>query len=141
MAVTQVAFIILAGLALLGAVGMVTLRNLLHSVLCMILAFIAVAGVFILLEAGFLALVQILVYAGAVAILILFAIMLTRDVVGRKVQVRTGIWPLALLVATGLFIVLGIGLLRAPWPTAGSEVPIKGDAVAALQGIGDIERS
>lgn len=130
MTVEQVVFIILAGLALAGAVGMVTLRNLLHGVLAMVLAFIAVAGVFVLLEAGFLAAVQILIYVGALTILILFAVMLSRDVVGRRVEVRVGQWPLALVASVALFAVLAAVLLRAVWPTV--DVAISGDPVVAL---------
>ena len=132
MTVTQLVFIFLGGLALLGGVAMVTLRNLLHSVLAMILTFLAVAGIFILLEAPFLAVVQILIYVGAVAILILFSIMLTRDVVGRRVQVRNGQWPLALAVAAALMVVLGILVTHASWPAAASPAAITGDPVAAL---------
>jgi len=130
MTVTQVVFIILAGLALAGAVGMVTFRNLLHSVLAMALAFLSVAGIFILLEAGFLAVVQILIYVGALVVLILFAIMLSRDVLGRTVEVRTGQWPLALIVAVALFLVLGAVLVRAVWPTVPGA--ISGDPVVSL---------
>lgn len=130
MTVTQAVFIILAGLALAGGVGMVTLRNLLHSVLAMVLAFLSVAGLFILLEAGFLAVVQILIYVGALTILILFAVMLSRDVIGRTVPVRTGQWPLALIVAVLLFVVLGAVLLRAAWPTV--DQAITGDSVVGL---------
>lgn len=130
MTVERAVFIILAGLALVGSVGMVTLRNLLHSVLAMVLAFIAVAGIFVLLEAGFLAAVQILIYVGALTILILFAVMLSRDVTGRKVEVRIGQWPLALAAAGALFAVLVAILLRAVWPTV--DAAIAGDAVVAL---------
>ena len=130
MTVTQAVFIILAGLALVGAVGMVTLRNLLHAVLAMVLAFVAVGGVFILLEAGFLAMVQILIYAGALVILTVFAIMLSRDVVGRQVRVTVGQWPLALGTAVALLAVLGVVLARAVWPAR--PVPIQGDQVVAL---------
>lgn len=130
MSLTQIVFIILAGLALLGAVGMVALRNLVHTVLSMVLSFLAVAGIFILLEAGFLAVVQILIYVGALAILILFAVMLTRDLMDRKVHVNAGQWPLALIVSAALFAVLGVLLVRAAWPTVTAS--IAGDHVVAL---------
>lgn len=130
MTLTQVVFIIVAGLAVVGGVAMVTLRNLLHSALAMVLSFLAIAGIFVLLEAEFLAAVQVLIYVGAVAVLILFAVMLSRDVIGRKVQVRNGQWPAALLVAAGLFAVLLAGLLHAIWPVVSQ--PVAGDQVAEL---------
>ena len=133
MSVTQAVFILLAGMALLGAVGMVTLRNLLHSALAMILAFFSIAGIYVLLEAEFLAVVQVLVYVGAIATLILFAIMLTRDIVGRRTPVRSRQWPLALAVAAALLVGLWFTLARAVWPLAG--------AVSAGQGtVADLGR-
>lgn len=76
------AFWILTGVTLLGALLAVTLRNLVHCVLSLILFFLGIAGHYFLLRADFFGAVQILIYIGAVAVLILFAIMLTRNVTG-----------------------------------------------------------
>ena len=78
MAYEEVIFYFVAALTVLGALGVVLARNVVHSALFLILALLAVAGVFILLSAEFLAIVQVLIYGGAVTILILFAMMLTR---------------------------------------------------------------
>ena len=67
-------------LAIGGALGVVLAPDLFRAALLLIVVFLAVAGFFILLSAEFLAVVQVLIYAGAIAILIIFAIMLTRDV-------------------------------------------------------------
>lgn len=69
-------FFIIAAITILAALGMVLSRNIVHSALALILSFIAVAGLFFSLGAGFLGLVQILVYAGAISVLIIFAVML-----------------------------------------------------------------
>ena len=74
----EVVFFFIAGASVLGALGVVLARNVIHSALFLIFCLMAVAGVFILLAAEFLAIVQVLVYGGAVTILILFAMMLTR---------------------------------------------------------------
>ena len=76
----DVVFWILALMAIVGALGVVLLPNLFRAALLLIVVFVAVAGMFILLSAEFLAVVQILIYVGAIAILIIFAVMLTRDV-------------------------------------------------------------
>jgi NADH-quinone oxidoreductase subunit J len=131
MSVTQFSFFILAALALVGGVGMVTLRNLVHSVLAMILSFLAVAGIFVLLEAGFLAVVQILIYVGALAILVLFAVMLTRDVLGRRLQVKAAQWPLALATSAALLVGLTVALMHVAWP-AGAPAALSGDSVVEL---------
>jgi NADH-quinone oxidoreductase subunit J len=74
----EVIFYFIAALVLIGGIGVVSARNVIHSALFLILALISVAGIFILLAAEFLAIVQVMVYGGAVTILILFAMMLTR---------------------------------------------------------------
>ncbi len=78
MSYEEVIFYFIAALTVLGAMGVVLARNVVHSALFLILALLAVAGVFILLSAEFLAIVQVLIYGGAVTILILFVMMLTR---------------------------------------------------------------
>jgi len=78
------AFWIISAVTLLGAVLAVTLRNLVHCVLALILFFLGIAGHYFLLRADFLGVVQILIYIGAVAVQFLFAIMLTRNVTGTE---------------------------------------------------------
>ncbi len=81
-----IAFWILAALTILGALGVVMLRNLFHCALCLGLVLICVAGIFVLNGAEFLAGVQVLIYVGATLVLILFAIMLSEDIAGRRIQ-------------------------------------------------------
>ena len=80
----NLAFWIISAVTILGAVLAVTLRNLVHCVLALILFFIGIAAHYFLLRADFLGAVQILIYVGAVAVLILFAIMLTHNVTGTE---------------------------------------------------------
>ena len=75
-----IAFWALAIVGILSALGVVLLSNVFRASLSLILCFIAIAGIYITLHADFLAAAQILVYVGAISILILLAIMLTRDV-------------------------------------------------------------
>ena len=80
MLVQDIVFWILSLMAIVGSLGVVLVSNLFRAALLLIVVFVAVAGRFILLSAEFLAVVQILIYVGAIAILIIFAVMLTRDV-------------------------------------------------------------
>jgi NADH-quinone oxidoreductase subunit J len=80
------AFWIISAVTVIGAVLAMTLRNLVHCVLALILFFLGIAAHYFLLRADFLGAVQILLYVGAVAVLILFAIMLTRHVTGTEGQ-------------------------------------------------------
>ena len=73
---TTITFYIISAIVLGAAVLMITSRNLVHSVVWMVLSFIGVGALFILLEAEFVAAVQILVYAGGIVVLFLFVVML-----------------------------------------------------------------
>src|SRR5207245_8378082 len=74
---TVVAFYMLSALTIVSALGVVVVRNLIHAVVFLILSFVGVAGLYITLSADFVAVVQVLIYAGAISVLILFAILLT----------------------------------------------------------------
>lgn len=73
-----VAFYTLAAVILGSAILVVTMKNLVHCVLWLAVCFIGIAGIFLMLNADFLAMVQVLVYAGAVCIMVVFAVMLTQ---------------------------------------------------------------
>ncbi len=102
----QIAFFLLAGLTLLSGLAVVTLKNLLRSALALVAAFVGVAGIYFLLQAEFIAVVQVLIYVGAVTVLILFAIMLTERLMEEKLRQFTGKWWLAAPLALLLFAVL-----------------------------------
>ena len=76
----DIVFWILAVVAVGAALGVVLVRDLFRAALLLVVVFMAVAGFFVLMSAEFLAVVQVLIYAGAISILIIFAVMLTRDV-------------------------------------------------------------
>ncbi len=108
----QIIFLLCAALILVSALMVVTTRNLIHAALWLVAALFGVAILFALLNANFLAVVQVVVYIGAIAILFLFAVMLTRrDALERSPQMRKSGWDailLALLILAGLiFLILG----------------------------------
>ncbi len=98
-------FILLAVLTLGGGLGVVLTRNVVHAALALLLSLVAVAGVYLVLYAEFLALVQVLIYGGAVIIVLLFAIMLTRGSEYPRISDNRQ-WPLAALAALGVLGVL-----------------------------------
>jgi NADH-quinone oxidoreductase subunit J len=100
-------FYLVAGVTVTGALGVVLARNIVHSALFLVMALLAVAAVFILLAAEFLAIVQVLIYGGAVTILIMFAMMLTR--VSDMPRVVDGAQRPFAAMAAGAF--LGMSLL------------------------------
>jgi NADH-quinone oxidoreductase subunit J len=96
-------FTIFAILTVAGAVAAMSLRNLVHSVLALTVAFAGLAAVFLLLGAQFIGLVQVLVYVGAVAILIVFAVLLTRDRVETPQSIIASSWKGSGLVVLAVF--------------------------------------
>lgn len=107
----QIIFVIIAALGLLTALGTVMARNLVHAGLFLIAFFFTVACLFVLLEAEFLAALQVLVYIGAVAIILMFGIMLTRNVQGDDPTTAPSAWHVpGTIVGLGLFAVLGFGI-------------------------------
>lgn len=104
-------FLVIATLGLLAALGTVLARNLVHAALYLVAFFFLIACVFVMLEAEFMAAIQVLVYIGAVAILLMFGIMLTRNIQGD--ETTGGTWTRYIpggLVSLGMLAVLTIGI-------------------------------
>ena len=80
MQVLDVVFWLLTVAVIGSALGVVLVKDLFHAAMLLVVVFIGVAGFFVMLSAEFLGVVQVLIYAGAVSILVIFAVMLTRDV-------------------------------------------------------------
>jgi len=121
--VQTVVFIILSLVTLGAALAVVTSKNLFHSALFLILSFVGVASLYVLLEAPFLAAVQVLVYVGAIAILVVFAIMLTRRLMAEDLVQRNAQWGWSALGAVLLFVALGVILFQVNWPVVEAAVP------------------
>ncbi|KWX02775.1 proton-conducting membrane transporter [Carbonactinospora thermoautotrophica] len=95
----EVAFVIIGIVALAASVLVVTSRNLVHAVLWLVVSLGALAAEYLLLTAEFVAWVQVLIYVGAVVVLLLFGLMLTRAPIGYSPGLDSGNRPAALLVA------------------------------------------
>jgi NADH-quinone oxidoreductase subunit J len=100
-----IVFYIFGGITLLAALGVVTTRNVVYAALFLLVSLAGVAGLFVVLFAEFLALVQLLIYGGAVIIVILFALMLTRSAEFSTATEHRR-WPVAALVSVGLFALM-----------------------------------
>ena len=111
-----IAFVILAFSMIATALGVVLLDNIVYSAFLLGGVFLSISGLYILLNADFVAAAQILIYVGAINVLILFAIMLVnktenfQQVKGRLIrQISTGV------VCAGLFVLLSTMILATPW--------------------------
>ena len=118
MAITfyHVVFLAIAAFTLLCGVGVVVSRNLFHSAIWLIGAFAGVAFLYWMLEAEFLAIAQVLIYIGAIATLIVFAIMLSRGMMIGQARMNNFQAGISAAVAVLLFAVLVFVLLRINWP-------------------------
>ena len=113
----DVAFWIMAVVVVIAALGVIFLRNVFRAALSLILCFITVAGLYLTLSADFLAAVQILVYVGAISVLIILAIMMTRDVQQGSPANRMKI-P-AFIVAVVLLGIMVFTVTNTSWQIAG----------------------
>ena len=100
-----VLFYAAGALAIGGALGVVMARNIVYAAIALLVALLGVAGVFLLAFAEFLALVQVLIYGGAIVVVILFALMLTRIEDFEKLSDHSQ-WPLAAVAGVALFGVI-----------------------------------
>ncbi|HKI72712.1 MAG TPA: NADH-quinone oxidoreductase subunit J [Verrucomicrobiae bacterium] len=122
-------FAILAVVTLAGAIAAMSLRNLVHCALCLVAAFGGLAGLFLQLDAQFVGLAQILVYIGAVAILIVFAILLTRGSQPAQQPILTGRWLMGAAVAALTFGSLMVTVLNSAviWSLNGPKLDVAAD--------------
>ena len=114
---------ILAGVITASALMVVTLRNLFHCALFLAVTMLGISGVFLYLGSEFLAAVQVLIYVGAVTVLVIFGIMLTRNVMDEKAKaMNTQLLPaLAVAIVLGLITFLAVSNSSFQWtdhPTA-----------------------
>ena len=137
--IQALAFYMFALITVASAVMVISARNPVHSVLFLILAFFNSAGLFVLLGAEFLAMILVLVYVGAVAVLFMFVVMML-DI--NFVELRQGFLQylplgaiIGLLLLGELFVVVG-GHALTPLAVAGESVPIPPAAVTNIEALG-----
>ena len=113
MVAQHVTFGIIAAVVIVGALRVVTTNNVVHAALWLVAVLAGVGGSFVLLGAEFVGVTQILVYIGAIVVLFLFGIMLTRAPIGREVNLTGSSWPMGLVVAIPIAGVLAYTLIDA----------------------------
>jgi len=127
----HIAFWVLSFLAVSAAAGVVWQKNLLHAALLLVVCFLGVAGIFVTLSADFLAAAQVIINVGAVAILIIMSIMLTREVTRGSPSNRLAI-PAFLMVGMVAAVII-YSVMTTAWPV--SDLAPAGPATSVLAGI------
>jgi len=129
MTAQQVLFIIAGTVALGASLMVVTRRNVLHAALFLILSFFGVGGLFLLLAAPFLSVVQLIVCIGGIATLTIFTVQFTRNESPKGIHEAKHQWIAAALVAIALCGVLIWTILSYEWTTSAGPVPERSIAV------------
>ena len=126
-----IVFWILSAVVLLSAFMVVSLRNVFHCALFLIMCLFGVAGIYVLLNAEFLAAAQVLIYVGGVAILIIFAVMLTSNLASERIRMTSENAAVA-FVACAMFAVTAIFLLAKTSVWQYSTVALPADNVGSI---------
>lgn len=130
----KIIFLLVALVTLVGALRVVTSRNLIHSALWLILALFGIAVFYVLLDAGFFAVIQVVIYIGAIAILFIFAAMLTRRVMQDTGPQSNSNWWMGALIA--LLLLAGIALVLVSWQGFSTSAPVLANQAGQLSQLG-----
>jgi NADH-quinone oxidoreductase subunit J len=137
--VALVGFVLMAGLAVAGALGVVFSRNPLYSALSLVGVFAATAVLYLMLHSPFLAVLQILVYAGAIMVLFIFVIMLLslrREEGGEVAGIPRGLKRYSAIGLAGILVIL-FGVLATSFVLTGQMGP-GGEALGSVETIGTV---
>jgi NADH-quinone oxidoreductase subunit J len=123
MNIYSIIFYLFAAITVISAFFVVTTRNIVHSAFYLLFTFFGVAGIYVLLGADFVAIVQLIVYVGGILILLIFGVMLTNKIT--NVQIKTGTMQmLPAAIGVGLFAGLLLStLINTSWKVIPTVVP------------------
>jgi len=129
----DIIFYLFAAITLLSAFFVVTSRNIVHAAFYLLFTFFGVTGIYVLLGADFVAMVQLIVYVGGILILLIFGVMITNKIT--QVDIKTGtVHTLPAAIGVGLFTgIVGAVILNTEWAIVDSPMP-----VATLSTLGEM---
>lgn len=112
MTISEIAFFILAALGVVSAIILVFARNPMHSIIALIICFFSISGHYVLMNAQFLAVVNIIVYAGAIMVLFLFVVMMMNLNELEEIKQKMA-WKIAATIASGSLLLVLIASLKS----------------------------
>lgn len=137
MSITEIIFWFLSGLALLSAIMVLVSKNPVHSVLWLIVTFFSISGHYILLNAQFLAIVNIIVYAGAVMVLFLFVIMLMN--LEAAIEPKRSVWMKAAgVISGGLLLAVMVSVIRTATDMQGKNAQLTTGDIGLINNLGNV---
>ena len=130
MTAEQIVFFVIATITVVASLGMVSVASVFHAALLMVITFIGIAALYMVMGVGFMGVIQVLIYVGAITVLMIFAIMLTPRVMQREGPSRfTKQWPYAALLASGFLVLLVPQVIYTPWPVKDDSLGVRDYAV------------
>jgi NADH-quinone oxidoreductase subunit J len=138
MVAQNIAFYVIAVTIVVAALRVVTTRNVVHAAVWLVIVLAGVGAQYVLLAAEFIAATQVLVYIGAIVVLFLFGIMLTRAKLGQDQQLTHGYWYVGVITALALFVVMSVALIdewgwtRTPMPEDTRIAAVEGSNTATV---------
>lgn len=137
MGITEILFFFLSALAIFSAIMVLVSKNPVHSVLWLIAVFFAISGHYILLNAQFLAIVNLIVYAGAIMVLFLFVIMLMN--LNAETEPQKHVWmTLAGVISGGCFLMVFVSLVRQTTDMNGKKALMNEGNIGLIKNLGKV---
>ncbi|MEN9684868.1 MAG: hypothetical protein RLZZ28_654 [Bacteroidota bacterium] len=137
MSITDILFYLLSALAVFSAIMVLVSKNPVHSVLWLIVVFFAISGHYVLLNAQFLAIVNLIVYAGAIMVLFLFVIMLMN--LNAETEPQKNIWmKLAGAISGGCFLLMLVSLTRQATELYGKKAMMIDGNIGLIKNLGKV---
>ncbi len=137
MGITEILFFFLSALAIFSAIMVLVSKNPLHSVLWLIAVFFPISGHYILLNAQFLAIVNLIVYAGAIMVLFLFVIMLMN--LNAETEPQKHVWmTLAGVISGGCFLMVFVSLVRQTTDMNGKKALMNEGNIGLIKNLGKV---
>lgn len=137
MTTVQILFWFLSALALISAIMVLISKNPVHSVLWLIAVFFAISGHYILLNAQFLAIVNLIVYAGAIMVLFLFVIMLMN--LNAETEPKRSVWmKFAGVISGGLLLAVLVSVIRTSVDLSAKTAEMKTGDIGLIQNLGKV---
>ena len=130
------AFFALSGVTVASALLVLVARNLMHALAFLVLSFLGMAGLFLTLSADFIAVAQILIYAGSISVLMVFAVMLT-PLASRNNGSTLYVIP-AMLAAGGLASIIGFVAIDTEWDERKGDALATSDFTTTVSAIGEL---
>ncbi len=136
MNIAKILFYAFGSITLISAVTILFTRNIIYAAYLLVLTFLAIAGIYVIAHAEFVAVTQIIIYAGGILVLLIFGIMLTNRIAGQKVYTGSGNKIAGTILGLAFLVLLVAGIYQVRFPGAIMARPMAETHLTGIQEIG-----